>query len=461
MSYAQYARRTAKRIQYRSINAPAIITTYPKYEPASQKAEDFHNSDKDIRAIFGGDRAGKSGTGGYETIDDMRRHPGTLHWCVCLKQSKIRSMYEWHKKWLDPSEYTIVGWYNKGKGIPSHLRHNNGSMLEYLTAASGADTFSADKVQSIHIDEDPERETPQGEQVYNDCLSRIIQGGRLWITATPVLGKNWMYNRIDLYNKNEREDKSEDTDIERWHVSLLENRFIDEDQKIKAKGRMSADEIDRRFYGLFTSLQGAVFKNWNEDLSVVDFGKLPAGIEKIVALDLGMVHPTVALYMGQFNEKIYVWQEYYQKGLYLYQHAENILSIEKDMSYFKNLPDWRPYRPRVSDHDAQDRFELERYGVRTIPAIKNVEEGVQIMGRLMMPDENGVPNLLIHPRCYELRRTIPLLHYKPIRAGADEKEVIAKVDDDPPDACRYGVMYFKSRPPVSLHGMSATADEID
>ena len=44
----------------------------PQYSPASPQAEEFHACQKDIRALFGGNRAGKTEAGAYEMIKLMK-----------------------------------------------------------------------------------------------------------------------------------------------------------------------------------------------------------------------------------------------------------------------------------------------------------------------------------------------------------------------------------------------------
>ena len=59
---------------------------------------------------------------------------------------------------------------------------------------------------------------------------------------------------------------------------------------------------------------------------------------------------------------------------------------------------------------------------------------------------------IVHPRCHELRRTLPLYHYKEQRLGSDQKEQPVKDDDDPVDAARYVSMYFEGGASYNLAG---------
>lgn len=421
--------------------ARKIPITYPAYEPASWQAEAFHKSEKHIKFLFGGDRAAKTGTVGYELVCLTRRFPGQLFWAAALTEEKLQAVWKWHKHWLSPREIKYINW-RITEQIPRFVLLQNGGKIEYKTWKSGPGSFSADSVKGIQLDEDGARVSSVAEQTYNDCLSRIIDcDGYILGGATPVLGKNWMYYRIFLYNRGEREDKTPDPDIDRWNVSLLDNKFISDEQKQKAKGRMAKDEIDRRFYGLFTTLQGAVFKEWNEDRHVKDFGLLPFDTRKAVGIDLGARHPFCALFGGYYDEKIWIWDEYYEdeKGsVTSEEHARDMQEYESNRGYFQEGPG-QPlyYEDRLCDHDLQERIDLESFGYWTSPANKDRQLSWLVMNRLMKENR-----LIIHERCYELIRTIPLYHYKEQRPGTDQKEDAVKEDDDPIDALRYLTMYF-------------------
>ncbi|MBD3251648.1 hypothetical protein GF380_04320 [Candidatus Uhrbacteria bacterium] len=419
--------------------------TYPAYTPASRQAEEFHASDKHIKALFGGDRAGKTGTVSYEFITLTRRNPGKLYWCVALTEDKLSAVWQWHKYFLAPWEITHINWRITNE-IPRFIKLRDGGKIQYLTWKSGAGIFSADSVYAIQLDEDGARVMNTAEQVYNDCLSRILDcDGYILLGATPVMGKNWMYRRIYLYNADNREGKTPDPDIARWTVSLLDNRYISDEQKAKAKGRMSADEVDRRFYGLFSTLQGACFKEWQDDM-VVDFGTLPADCRKAVGIDLGYKHPFVAEFGAYHNETLYYFAEHYKAETLLKDHAEAIRRIELDMSYWHGL-NFRRYEARVCDHERQTRAELEEAGIWTDPADKAVDVRIDLMNRMMKEGR-----FLVHPRCYELARTLPLYHYKEQRAGSDQKEQPVKEDDDPVDAGGYLAMYFEGGSSYDLTG---------
>lgn len=335
-------------------------------------------------------------------------------------------------------------------------RHINGSRLIYKTYKSGPAAFDAEEVMSIHMDEDPCRVTPAGEKIYNDCCSRILTcGGKLWITATPILGKNWMYQRIFLYNRKNREDGTADPDIQRWTVSLDDNRTISNDKKIKQLGRMAADEKNRRYYGAFDTLTGAVCKEWREDLSVpsphnklgmTEFPLIPASWRRIEAIDLGYEDYFCDLFVAMHDGAMWFYDEYYQNQTLMKDHAAEILRRRADMSYFSDHIENAGLENCVCDHARQERADLEYFGVWTEPADKGADSialSIQILNRKMMPRADGRPSVFCSPRVAHLIEQFGSIVYREVRPGADQKEQIAPGQEDHAfDPARYAGMYF-------------------
>lgn len=417
---------------------------FPAYEPASPQAEAFHASRAHIKALFGGDRSGKSGTIVFQMVSDMRRFPGCLFWATALTEDKLSTLWEWYKLLLSPQEIEHISW-RKTQRIPDYLKLTNGSILEFKTWKAGAGSFSAASVKSIQLDEDGERTTTQAEQIFNDCLSRILDNdGYVYVGATPVLGKNWMYRRLMRRNQDEREDHQPDPDIECWTVSLLDNKFISDEQKAKAKGRMAADEIGRRFYGMFTTLSGAVFKEWREDIHILkEPPVIDASWRRFRAIDLGYENPFCCLWSALDDDGTLIfYDEYYQAQTLIKDHVENINRItDSHLSEFANLLNFRPIEVTISDHERQTREELHACGLYTIPANKDVDLGIQAVNRRLLLGGNGKPRLLVSPRCVNLIRQAGNYHYKLVAAGHENKEVIDKVDDHAVDPARYTVMH--------------------
>jgi phage terminase large subunit len=423
------------------VNASKTIQ-YPTYEPCSWQAEEFHKSPAHIKALFGGDRAGKSGTAAAEMVKRIREYKGEdeIFWVACLTEDKIPPVWQWYKSLLAEQEivWERVEWRKTGR-IPKIVPTIYGSHIEFKTMRSGSGAFAAESVRAIHLDEDGARVTSDMSEIYTDCCSRIFdRDGYLIISATPVLGMNWMYKRV--YS-------NPDPDIQSWNVSADDNRFISADKKAKQLARLTADEIDRRYKGMFTILSGACFKEYNRDIHLL---KEPAQISgawrRIRVIDFGYEHDFCCLWIACSPTGIlYIYDEYFAKGKLLAEHAKEIYDrTVKHMYSFVDPINYMPIESTVADHDKQDRAELENpllgeCAIYTVPAIKEVDTGIQKVNRYL---KDG--RLFIFPHCQKTAEQFSTYHYKFIKEGAEEKEVVFKLDDEAPDCVRYGVEYFDS-----------------
>lgn len=443
LSYARYLEKTylpKQQQQFKATHAKHQKIIYPPYEPASWQAEEFHASDKHIKALFGGDRAAKTGTVSAELIKLQRQFPGELFWVAGLTQDKLYAIWQWHKKLLAPEEISSIRWRVRNE-IPEFYRTNLDCKVEFKTWNSGAGSFSADSVKAIQLDEDGQRTTTQAEQIYNDCLSRILDNnGYILLGATPVLGKNWMYRRIR---------KGDPNDIASWLVSLQDNKFIDQESKDRAKGRLTEDELDRRFYGMFTTLSGACFKEFNADIhNLKEEPYIGADWRRIRVIDFGYEHPFYCGWYAEHDGVVIQYDEHHQNHTLLEEHANIIYdkTLWNKTNYLKG-DEYRPIEATLADHDAQERAELSNSklgnkAIYTTPAQKDVKRGIQIVNRYLKIDQNRKSTFYISPRCPVAQSQFETYHYKIVREGLEEKEVPVKIDDEAPDCGRYALVHF-------------------
>lgn len=420
-------------IQQQYHYTPTII--YPTYECSCPKTEEFHKSTAKIRGLFGGNRASKSETGGYETVRLSRKYPGELFWVCGSTQDKLKICHKKIMKYLHPGEIDFISWANSTLGIPNLIKKIDGTQIEYKTYKSGIEAFAGESCKGVWFDEDPQVSRLGGEHIFIEALERTVDcGGFFYITATPILGKNWMYKRI-------RKPSFIDPNIDTWQVSLLDNKFVAHSEKELIRSLLTTDEIKQRFYGEFTTLEGGVFKEFNSDRHIVEPFKIPGGWRHAIAIDFGWHHP-FAVVFGALSPDghLYIYEGYKEHERLLEEHYAHIISIADDLSLYDNPGSSGPFyrwEVAISDHEAQTRAELENLGLYTIPANKEVNLGIALMNRLFKHDK-----LKIFKTLPELQEELDGLIYKPISDRSDDKEVILKKDDHLTDALRYLCMYY-------------------
>lgn len=415
--------------------------TPPAYDPSCPQAIEFHQHHAKVRAIFGGNRASKSETGGYELVSQARKYPGKLFWVGAKSETLLRPPCEKIFKYLHPSEIESIAWRSKAKRVFAILRLKNGSEIETRTYKAGVESWAAASVKGIWMDEDPCEAIPGGEELYVEALNRTIDsGGQLWLTATPVLGKNWMFER--LYEKQDGQH------IQCWTVSLLDNKHIPRAEKDMIYDMLTEDEIQRRFYGVFTTLEGAVWKEFDASIHVIPRFDIPRTWRKIRAIDFGYTNPFVCLWIAQGDDgELYIYQEYYQAGKLIQEHAAEIFRRD-----WLGLTDGRTtpkFDATVADHDAQDRAQLAAEGLSSSPAKKDVRPGIEAVNRYFKLQPNGRPRLYIMDNCTMTIKEAGKYRYA-TGTQRDPSEEPIKKDDHTQDAMRYGVMWFARSQDIPL-----------
>lgn len=418
--------------------------TLPHYEPNCQKIAEFHDSPAKIRALFGGNRAGKSESGGFEIVQAMRRHPGRMFWACAISWDFVKVTASKIFKYLAPDEIATISWYNSPRRIPAYIRHVNGAELEFKPYKAGLESFAGQSCQGVWLDEDPALAGNEGEQIFVECLQRTLDcGGQLWITATPILGKNWMYDRIYRAGLSGKTN-----DVEHWTVSLLENKFVPSEEKERARALLTEDEIERRFYGLFTSLSGAVFKELRPEIHFIPRFPIPVNWRKVRSIDLGYVHAFCCVWGALSpDDTLYIYLEHYQTETLLKDHAETIQRIEVDESLYAGVQEFGMMgliEETICDHDRQERAELEQHGIYTSPANKDVRLSIQIINRLLKPslsfDGTERPRLYVFDDCENVMRELQNYRWNPKPLAGKEEPL--KENDDAVDPVRYLATYF-------------------
>lgn len=404
---------------------------FPSYDPANEKIACFHETDSKIRALFGGNRSGKSESGGYELVKLARQFPGETFWAATVSYDAVGA-YVWEKlkKYLHPDEIRQIAWTNKAKHIPSLLLLQNGSQIYCKSYDSGREKFQGASIKGIWLDEEPP------EDIYIECLARTVDcQGYLLLSMTPLKGLTWCYDRIY------QQSNIPGDDIRHWTISLFENKYIPESEKQRLLALYTQDEIEKRVYGRFMRLEGAVWKELDERIHFIPRFAIPSHWRRIRVIDFGYSNPFACLWMAMNEDKeIYVYQEYYKAETLLKDHATTILQYDSQWlqgGYYDS-----GFEATVADHDAQDREELRQYGIITRAAKKDIQLGIQITNRRLKIKPNGRASLYIFNDLVNTIRETRNYHYPEKKTNRNTDEVPVKEDDHCMDCLRYGVMYF-------------------
>jgi phage terminase large subunit len=420
---------------------PDIIVPIP-YEPANPKFAAFHAAPQRVRAIFGGNRSGKSEAGGEDVCQFALTHPNAVIW-VCSVTYDAIGEYTAPKifKYLPKNAYSDndIAWVNKRKRIPSLLILYNNTHIYFKSYDQGREKFQGAEVDIVWHDEEPPRD------IYQECLMRLLdRNGRYILTMTPLKGLSWAYDAIDQVTDDHPA-------IWRTHVSLYDNKYIEKSVIDEVSSLYTQDELLQRIEGRFMRPEGSVWKELNMSLSFIPRFAIPPEWKRIRAIDFGYSNPFCCLWLAMNDDQeIFVYQEHYQKEMLLKDHARIIHEMTEadfitapignhDARVIREMTGEMFIEATVGDHDAQGRAELAQYGISIKPAQKDVEIGLQAVNRMWKVKPNGRPSLFVFNDLKHTRRECLSYHYK---TGTETPD---KFDDHTQDAMRYAVMYWGTR----------------
>lgn len=151
--------------------------------------------------------------------------------------------------------------------------------------------------------------------------------------------------------------------------------------------------------------EGMVYDNWSSLMHLVDPFPVPADWMRFRAIDFGYTNPFVCQWWARSpDDELYLYREIYEPERLVadlgaeirsYDAADGIGAPHLD-SRRRGV---RRYAFTVADHDAENRAELNRQGIPTIPAEKAVQEGIQEVRQRLEPRGNGKPRLYVMRGC--------------------------------------------------------------
>jgi PBSX family phage terminase large subunit len=219
--------------------------------------------------------------------------------------------------------------------------------------------------------------------------------------------------------------------------------------------------------GKWVQAEGAVYSDWDTEHHLKDYFDPPAEWRRILVIDFGYTNPFVAQWWAiDADGRMYLYREIYMSQRIVEDHADEIKRLIAGVS----REDWEALDANgkqkavekgerleaiISDHDAEDRATLERYGISTVAAVKEITTGIQRVQARLRIQEDGKPRLFMmrgalveeDERLLNLKKPKSTLeeidgYIWPKGAdGKEVKEVPVKVDDHGMDAMRYAVMY--------------------
>ena len=267
-----------------------------KYAERHFKQSAFYKAPQSTRALFWGNRVGKTEIGAMEVARYMLGEheyrtvtPPVEVWSICPSFDAQAETTQ--KKLLNYlPENQIADTTTIRKGIYSSITLKNGSVINFKSYEQGRSKFQGAGKRLIWFDEEPPHD------IYQECVVRQEAGQDLDIilTMTPIKGMTWVYDEIYL---------SPDTSL--YYVSTAgwdDNPWLTEDQKDIMSRGLTRDAIEVRRFGKFTKRVGLVCGWWDRMVHLRDYNELPTGWTYFEVLDGGYSDPAAWLLIGVDND---------------------------------------------------------------------------------------------------------------------------------------------------------------
>ncbi|HHU43794.1 MAG: phage terminase large subunit [Bacillota bacterium] len=315
------------------------LKRYNKGEKVHKKQIAFHSSQKKNRWVFGGNRSGKTECGAVEAIWLARgTHPyrqnkkNTFGWVVSVSYEVQRDVAQSKiLHYLNPEWIQDIVMQSGSKSFPANgiidtivIKNAFGgvSKIGFKSADQGREKFQGASLDFVWFDEEPPRD------IYEECVMRVMdKQGDIFGTMTPLKGLSWVYEEIYL-------NKRQDPEIYYITMEWADNPFLDKAQIERLSKSLDEATLATRRYGRFMQNQGLVYGTFDENIHVIEPFDVPHEWYDKISIDPGLNNPLSAhFYAVDFDGRIYVVAEHYEKGKDIDYHANAILDIAKSLNW--------------------------------------------------------------------------------------------------------------------------------
>lgn len=153
---------------------------------------------------------------------------------------------------------------------------------------------------------------------------------------------------------------------------------------------LSGHRRERLRFGRWVSAEGIVYPEFDQRVHCID--RMPDGWQswpKYRGIDFGYNDPFVCQWWAVHDDAAYLYREIYHSRRIVEDHAADIVRLSQGEEYVST----------VADHDAEDRMTLERHGVPTETAEKDIQSGLNAVRDRLKVGGNGKPRLYIVRGC--------------------------------------------------------------
>ena len=333
------------------------------YEP-QEKQSLFHLSPCPRRALFGGNRVGKTMAGGMEFLYHMTGlypswYPVTQRMKGAIKGRIVATDFQkgvgeviqpFLTEWLDDS--MIKRRVRNPQGVAVKYELKNGSVFDILTHEQTTKQFEGWRGHLAWFDEPPPRDK------YVATLRGLVDyGGKHWLTLTP-LTEPWIYD--DIYTSMDKRYTYCVT------IDIRENKYLSEADIKDFEASLSEEEKEARLHGRFLHLTGLIYKEFDVATHVIDPPEIKKSWSRYMAIDAHERTPTAVVWLAvDEKENHYIYDELRLKDMDISMMAEAIQAQEGLMTAGIKLIDPHNDKDNMAAGGFNIRKEFMKHGVFT------------------------------------------------------------------------------------------------
>lgn len=206
--------------------------------------------------------------------------------------------------------------------------------------------------------------------------------------------------------------------------------------------------------------EGLVYGGYDTTVHLIDPQPIPESWRRFRSVDFGYTNPFVCQWWAVSpDDELHLYREIYETERLVSELGPQIneLSRMTVMRQGKEVEVAEKFAATVADHDAENRAELNKHGISTVPARKAIREGVQEVEVRLMRRHNGKPRIYIHRGCtisedprlahagrpQSTAEEFAVYQYPEDAEGHAVKEEPVDVDNHGMDGVRYITMHLK------------------
>lgn len=443
------------------------------------KQRDFHFSEHKFRGLGGGVGGGKTAPAVIEAIKQSWIYPNNFGFILrrtfpelristkkdfddlCpqfLLQSQDKSGLRVNKTemWYDLLNYKGMRLLESNSRMSDDELSKRGglSRVQFLSFEDGRAAFA--KVASANVGwyciDQAEEATEEVKNGLDNRMRRVPSARRAWFVWNPA-GQNWLWK---LFHPN-----SEDHKPELYHLIDFEtsdNPFLPADYEETLRETYSEDMIERYLQGSYDSFVGSIYKDMDVRMHAIDPFPIPADWRKGVGLDHGLNNPTAAVFAAEDKDgNIYVFEEHYQAGWLVSQHAEALKEKVQKCMHRVIDPSCHNRNPHTGTSVIQ---EYAKYGLFFSEGNNDVAAGLNRVAEYLYVDperihplthQKGSPRLFFFRTCRMAIREHIGYQWATLKVNwgrENEPEKPKNYNDHTCDALRYLMMQMAQ--PVSF-----------